>query len=359
MILQCLIAAVVIGVFLYFVFIKKEEGAADAKDQLVTQQGVGNSSSSLSSTSIEAQNNSSASGEGHPSTAEGFPFDPNTADSATLVRLGLSPYQARNVLRYRAKGGQYHRPEDFKRLYGLTLGQWEHLAPYIIIGKEYQYLADQENFDAYSGGGYQRRGGYGHDGAGRRGAYSSNGGAYGNNGGAYENSRNAGRDGSQAAASDSSNAGALPHQRSDYYAPNRVQKLKAGEHIDLAKADTLTLQRVPGIGSYYARKIVEYGNKLGGFVSVNQLNDEALDFLPVGIEQWMTVPKSASPKKLHINKMTTRELSSHPYLTYYQAKQITERIRLYGPFKSWDDLLFLKEITEKDRARLEPYISFE
>ena len=39
-------------------------------------------------------------------------FDPNTADSATLVGLGLAPWQARNMLRYRAKGGVYRRADD-------------------------------------------------------------------------------------------------------------------------------------------------------------------------------------------------------------------------------------------------------
>ena len=31
-----------------------------------------------------------------------FPFDPNTADSATFVKLGLKPYVASNILKYRA-----------------------------------------------------------------------------------------------------------------------------------------------------------------------------------------------------------------------------------------------------------------
>ena len=56
-----------------------------------------------------------------------FFFDPNTADSTALLRLGLSPWQVRNIYKYRARGGRYHRPEDFSKLYGLTKGDYERL----------------------------------------------------------------------------------------------------------------------------------------------------------------------------------------------------------------------------------------
>ena len=36
--------------------------------------------------------------------AELFPFDPNTADSTTFLRLGLQLWQVRNIYKYRAKG---------------------------------------------------------------------------------------------------------------------------------------------------------------------------------------------------------------------------------------------------------------
>ena len=60
-------------------------------------------------------------------------FDPNTADSATLVGLGLAPWQARNMLRYRAKGGVYRRADDLRKLYGMTDSMYAALMPYIQI----------------------------------------------------------------------------------------------------------------------------------------------------------------------------------------------------------------------------------
>ena len=68
---------------------------------------------------------------------ERFPFDPNTADSTQLLRLGLQPWQVRNIYKYRAKGGIYRQKEDFARLYGLTVKQYRELEPYIRISNDY------------------------------------------------------------------------------------------------------------------------------------------------------------------------------------------------------------------------------
>ena len=51
---------------------------------------------------------------------ETFCFDPNTADSTQLLRLGLQPWQVRNIYKYRAHGGVYQCKEDFAYVYGLT-----------------------------------------------------------------------------------------------------------------------------------------------------------------------------------------------------------------------------------------------
>jgi len=42
--------------------------------------------------------------QGEAPVAERFPFDPNTADSTQLLRLGLRPWQVRNIYKYRAWG---------------------------------------------------------------------------------------------------------------------------------------------------------------------------------------------------------------------------------------------------------------
>ena len=45
------------------------------------------------------------------------PFDPNRTDSVTFCRLGLPAWMAKNILRYRSKGGKFRKAEDFKKVY--------------------------------------------------------------------------------------------------------------------------------------------------------------------------------------------------------------------------------------------------
>jgi competence protein ComEA len=62
-----------------------------------------------------------------------FAFDPNTADTAAFVKLGLSPRIAKSIVNYRQKGGKFRKKEDFARIYGLAEADYARLAPYIRI----------------------------------------------------------------------------------------------------------------------------------------------------------------------------------------------------------------------------------
>jgi DNA uptake protein ComE-like DNA-binding protein len=61
------------------------------------------------------------------------PFDPNTADSAAFVSLGLQPWMASNIMKYRSKGGRFRRADDFAKVYGLSAEQFAELRPFITI----------------------------------------------------------------------------------------------------------------------------------------------------------------------------------------------------------------------------------
>ncbi len=61
------------------------------------------------------------------------PFDPNTADSIELLQLGMKPWMARNMLRYRAKGGVWRSKESLRKVYGMTDELYAQIEPYIVI----------------------------------------------------------------------------------------------------------------------------------------------------------------------------------------------------------------------------------
>ena len=132
-------------------------------------------------------------------------------------------------------------------------------------------------------------------------------------------------------------------------------KIRQGEHIILNTADTTQLKTVPGIGPYFARKVVQYGERLGGYVSVDQL-DEIEDF-PLDAKDYLVV-QDASPRKLNVNKLTLSELRRHPYINFYQAKAITDYRRLHGPIRSLSDLRLSKDFPQEAIDRLEPYVEY-
>lgn len=202
------------------------------------------------------------------------------------------------MMKYRKKGGIWRSAEDFKRLYGLTAEEYERLKPYIRIAPEdkpqTEYIPNK-----------------------------------------YNNPQPFKQD--------------APYQRTEKYVE--------GTKISLSEADTTALKGIPGIGSYYASKIVKYRNRLGGFNHIGQL--EEIEGLPPGITRWFFLEPNPKIVRLRINHATFKELVRHPYLSYEQTKVIVNHIMRYGPLHNWKDLRLYKEFTDKDFARLQPYITFE
>ena len=147
----------------------------------------------------------------------------------------------------------------------------------------------------------------------------------------------------------------LPDAEHDSVVALYQPKIRRGEHVVLNTADTTQLKTVPGIGPYFARKIVEYGERLGGYVSVDQL-DEIEDF-PLEAKRYLVI-ENPSPRKLNINRLSLNDLRKHPYLNFYQARAITDYRRLHGPLKSLQDLSLSKDFPLEMIARLEPYIEY-
>lgn len=251
---------------------------------------------------------------------EAFPFDPNTADSIQLKRLGLRTWQIRSILRYRSKGGVYSRPEDFARVYGMTKKQYEVLAPFIRIGEDYRPASDYYGNETYYRNRYQRK----HDDITSSESYQQN------------SSINETR-------KDKEKLYSYPH------------KLKAGQHICLNSADTTELMRIPGIGSYYAKSIIKYREQLGGFANKEQLQE--IDGFPETALAFITINQELI-QKLNINKLSLSQLRKHPYLNFYQAKEICDYRRQRGPIKNIQELKLLKDFPPDEIERLMPYIAF-
>ena len=249
-----------------------------------------------------------------------FPFDPNTADSTDLQLLGLASYQIRNIYRYRAKGGIFRSPESFARLYGLTRKQYRELKPYITIGDDYLPASTLASVEAW----HEQRV------AERQKAHD-----------AYE----------QYKAQDNYR----PYKKYDRDTIRYPIKIKVGEHINLATADTTQLKKVPGIGSGWAHAIISYGQRLGGYVSVGQLKE--IENFPVESLPYFVV---SNPKttKMNLNQLSVSQLRRHPYINFYQARAIFDFRNQRGKLNDLSQLHLLKEFPPEAIERLRPYVCY-
>lgn len=130
--------------------------------------------------------------------------------------------------------------------------------------------------------------------------------------------------------------------------------------VELNGADTLELQDLYGIGPYFARAIVKYRNRLGGYVHKEQLMEVygMTDDRYQAIAQHITID-TANIHKININTADYATLKRHPYIDNYQARAII-KLRSSGVrFSNPNDLLKVSIIDIETVNKLIPYISFE
>ena len=150
---------------------------------------------------------------------------------------------------------------------------------------------------------------------------------------------------------------AFPY-RSPYTPPSYMVKRKFT--VDLNKADTFDLQELRGIGSVYSKRIIAYREKLGGFVHPEQLREvwgiDSLLYQRIAPSVYVKDPKL---RKLKVNQADLYTLKKHPYLDYYQAKEIYLHRLKYGPFSDKEQIRHVNLMDSGTFARLYPYLSIE
>lgn len=62
-----------------------------------------------------------------------FPFNPNTIELKDWLTLGVNEYLAKRILNYRNKGGQFRKPEDLKKIWGMSVEQANQLIPFVVL----------------------------------------------------------------------------------------------------------------------------------------------------------------------------------------------------------------------------------
>ena len=223
------------------------------------------------------------------------PFDPNTADSTLLVTVGLKPWMARNLIRYRNAGKVFRCPEDLQRLYGMTDSLYSTLLSFIQI--------DTAMFASSFGIGR--------------------------------------------VVSDT-----------DTVITAYTPRIKRDTILDLNTADTTEFMLLRGVGRFTAMQIIRYRQALGGYYSTSQLyeiseiaNDRIDSLLPhLYADTSLITP-------IDVNRASVKQLYSHPYISYKQAEQLYDlrrrKLRLHSP----DELSAV--FSPDERQRLLPYLRFD
>ncbi len=244
------------------------------------------------------------------------PFDPNTASDQQLLALGFSERQIQSMNRYRAKGGIYQTPEAIAYIPYMTKGQYDRLLPYVRIADGYRPAREFVTREQVYGSYYNRQG------------ESANG----------------------ANGESNANEGGSTNSASTY-----PKKITLSERVSLNDADSLTLQSVPGIGPYNARKIIALRERYGGFVSLSQLAD--IRSLPDTSYHYLFIADGGITR-INLNTASFTTLQRHPYIGYNRAKKIDQYRRVKGTISSLSDLNLLEGFSPSEQERLEPYVTF-
>ena len=256
-------------------------------------------------------------------SGELFPFDPNEISLDSLQLLGFSQRQAQTILNYRGKGGKFRQKKDFAKMYVVDSAMYRCLSPYILLPDKYPVQSS--------------------DLATKRGISGAK---------PAGNENLVPKSGVSVTKSAEGNIFGQKAERSKYM-------------CNLNTADSAALVRLYGIGGYYARKILNYRDKLGGsFVSPRQL----LEIDGFTQERYSKIEKSVFVKEEDIKgfsilKADRSSLDRHPYIGPYAARGIVTYLRLKGEYAGTEtglleELVKERILTPENARKLEEYLLY-
>ncbi len=134
--------------------------------------------------------------------------------------------------------------------------------------------------------------------------------------------------------------------------------LKQNARDDINTADSTQLDAVYGIGRVLARRILQFRDRLGGFISMEQLREVyGLDTVVVkNLGKRFEVKEGFQPRKLILNEVSLEALMAHPYVSRREAQAILAYRTQHGAFDSLAQLKEIKLIDAKWVERMRNYL---
>ncbi|MGE0560970.1 MAG: ComEA family DNA-binding protein [Flavobacteriales bacterium] len=130
--------------------------------------------------------------------------------------------------------------------------------------------------------------------------------------------------------------------------------------VDINLADTSEFKSLKGIGSAFSKRIVNYRESLGGFISTEQLkevygiNDEIFN----SIKPFVKI-SNKNPNLININHVDLETLKKHPYIDWKIAKTIITYRNSHGNYKDVNDIRQIHLVTDEIYTKIAPYLTIK
>lgn len=129
-------------------------------------------------------------------------------------------------------------------------------------------------------------------------------------------------------------------------------------NINTAIAEDMVFVR--GIGPVLSERIVKYRDMLGGFSSLDQIDEVyGLDnAIADSLKKYFYIDTLAV-RKLDVNYLKAEELRKHPYINYKLANALVQYRIQHGNYTQPDDLLMIKILDDSTFQKILPYLKID
>ena len=133
---------------------------------------------------------------------------------------------------------------------------------------------------------------------------------------------------------------------------------RSEKNIEINTADTTDLIKLPGIGPYYAGRIIKYRELLGGYYRKEQLLEvygmDSARYL--GYQQFILIDTSKI-RKININMVEFKALLRHPYFDYEMVKEIFNYKRKVKQIRTASELQSANVVSLTTYSKIMPYLN--
>lgn len=140
--------------------------------------------------------------------------------------------------------------------------------------------------------------------------------------------------------------------------PKSVFRPRIPLRVRLNTTDSSHWEALPGIGPGYARRILRYRERLGGFIRPEQVGEtyQLPDSVFQKILPYLEASGSEGVRQLPINSISIDSLGRHPYCGYVKARLIVRYREQHGAYVRLEDLLNIETLEESWLSRIRPYL---